>query len=239
MCQVKIAVIVAVAVLATAWATAPALAQEAPSVVEVAGTVKDDSGTAVENAIVQAVGTDVSCVLTDKEGRYKFYLVDQKGAFTLTVSREGYASKTSEPIQPQRKVRFDASLTRGAVQGISIEMTGFVSGVSISGKVTGMDPKKLAATKILIYVLTDKWYIHPFAENVKGRGYASIKEDGTWTIGTVNRGHNPFRLAMVLVAADFMPPVVVQPGENPDGSLRATIGRNLVAVQIINAPQGL
>lgn len=239
MFQVKTGLAVAVAVLVTVWASVPALAQEAPSIVEVAGTVTDDSGAAVENAVIEATGTDVSRVLTNKEGRYKFYLVDQKGAFTLTVSREGYVSKTSEPLQPQGKVRFDASLTRGAAQGISIEMTSFVSGVSISGRVTGMDPTNLATHKILIYVLTDRWYIHPFAENAEGRGYASINEDGTWTIGTVNRRNNPFRLAMVLVPADYVPPAAVQPGENSDESLQATIGRDLVAVQIINAPQGL
>ena len=52
--------------------------QDASSIVEISGRVTDASGKPVENAVVKAVGTDVSPVLTNVEGRYKFYLVGQQ-----------------------------------------------------------------------------------------------------------------------------------------------------------------
>ena len=40
------------------------------SIVAIQGRVTDDAGKAVLNAVVKAVGTDVSAVLTDADGRY-------------------------------------------------------------------------------------------------------------------------------------------------------------------------
>ena len=35
--------------------------------------------------------------------------------------------------------------------------------------------------KILVYVLTNEWYIHPWTTPEPGRGYATIDQDGELT----------------------------------------------------------
>lgn len=217
---------------------ATAVAEQATPVVEISGRVTDESGSAIGSAVVEAVGTDVSAVLTDAEGRYKFYLVGQEGAFTLRVSKEGYRIEPSRPITPRREVRFDAVLSRCA-PSVRVMMERFQSGVSISGRVIGLEAEDMGTHKVLVYVLTNQWYIHPFAENKDGTGYASIKKDGSWTIKTVNRRHNPFNVAMVVVPMDYVPPATVASGEDADQSLRARFGAELTAIQIIPAPDGL
>ena len=114
-----------------------------------------------------------------------------------------------------------------------------MSGVSISGKVTGLKPEDVDKYKVLIYVLTDKWYIHPYAEDRKGRGYAGIKADGRWTLPTVNRGHHPFKLAILVVPKDYVPATPISIGEDAEQSLKAKVGANLLASHIMKAPNGL
>lgn len=214
-------------------------AQDAASIVEISGRVTDSSGKPVENAVVEAVGTDVSPVLTNVKGTYKFYLVGQEDRFSLRVSKDGYVTDSSQPMAPERKLAFDKVLKRTVARDIRVTMDDFVSGVSISGRVTGLKPEDVDKYKILIYVLTDKWYIHPYAENVERRGYASVKGDGRWTLRSVNRGHNPFKLAILVVPKDVVPPTPITVAEDAEQSLRAKLGANLVASHIMKAPKGL
>ena len=214
-------------------------APSAPSIVEISGKVTDSSGAPLENAVVKAVGTDVSPVLTDARGMYKFYLVDQELAFILRVSKDGYMPKSSHPLTPKRTLTFDCVLKEEKISCVEVKMDRFESGVSISGAVEGLPPDKVGQYKVLVYVLTNQWYIHPFAETKEGRGYAGIKKDGTWSIKTVNRKDNPYKLAILVVPMDKVPPAVVPIGEDADASLNAKFGKDLAGSQILKAPSGL
>ena len=209
------------------------------SIVEISGRITDASQAAIPNAIIKAAGTDVSAVLTDAEGRYKFYLVGQTEPFTLSACKEGYETKVSTPVIPKRKVTFDTALEPAAPGQVEVTMERFVSGRSISGKVTGLASGPAGQYKVLVYVQTNQWYIHPYAQNKPGKGYAKVEPDGSWTIETVNRGHGPFKLAILVVRKDYIPPAVVAAGEDADESLKNRIGSDLVACGIQLAPEGL
>ena len=218
-----------------------AVAQDIPSIVEISGRVTDESsGRAIENATVKTLGSDVSAVLTNAEGKYKFYLVGQKEHFTLKICKTGYTARSSRPMDPNTargKIVFDAALEPDERHEIKLKKTDFISG-KLTGRVTGLEDNELCKNyKVLVYVLTNQWYIHPYAENKEGRGYAGIKPDGSWSIKTVNRENYPFRLAILVVPRNYVPPSVIQVGEDAEQSLRAQIGENLAASQIIPAPE--
>jgi hypothetical protein len=68
---------------------------------------------------------------------------------------------------------------------------------SIEGKVSNLsDPKNY---RVLVYVKTNHWYIHPFAGLGEGRSWAAIKEDGTWRISTEKRQYPANSVAALVV----------------------------------------
>lgn len=199
--------------------------------------VTDSQGKAIPNAVVRSEGTEVSPVITDTQGRYKFFLVGQKARFTLHVSKEGYNSEVSSPLTPSKAVSYDAVFKTG--DGITIIREKFITGTLMSGKIQGIPAGQSSQYKVLVYILTDKWWIHPYAENTERRGYANIKEDGSWEIQTVNRGHNPFKLALLVVSFSTTPPSSIVIEGEPEASLRAKFGSNLKGLLIIDNPEGL
>ncbi len=214
-------------------------AQQAGSVIEVAGTVMDSEDNPLENVVVKATPTDISPVLTDALGRYRFYIVGQQGVFTLSFEKPGFQERSSPPIPPRRRVTFDVVLNPTERPTVVVRMEEFVSGAYISGTVEGLNTEAIRQHKVLVYVLTDNWYSHPYAENAPGRGYAPIEDDGSWRIRTVNRHHNPHLLAMLVVPRTYVPPATITPDGEPQQSLRVKIGSNLVGSQIVEAPSGL
>lgn len=80
----------------------------------------------------------------------------------------------------------------------------------IKGKVEGLKPEDYANYKVIVYVKTDKWYIHPYERGGSGRSYADIREDGTWTIGTVKRESLSDYVAALLVRSDYKSPSKVE-----------------------------
>ncbi len=212
-------------------------AKDAPAITEISGVISDASGNPVENAALKAEGTDVSTVLTDSNGRYKFYLVGQKAKFTLRAFKDGYSIYASSPVTPSKIVKHDIILKRDASATVSMDK--FVAGSYITGSVLGLSPEEAVKHKVLVYVLTDKWYIHPYAENKARRGYAKIQSDGSWEIQTVNRGHSPFKIAIALVPKAFFPPAAIQLEGDADAALKDKFGRNLKALLVFNAPEGL
>ncbi len=239
MMTTRICALVVLLTLVVAGTFAPQLAaaEEQPAVVAVSGKVTDGSGRPIEGAIIAAIGTDVSPVISDRQGKYKFYLVGQEGRFTLRASKEGYGDAESAPLTPLAVVKFDPVMKQG--DAVSVEMEKFTTGVSIVGKVNGLSLDEVKRHKVLVYVLTNKWYIHPYAENTEGKGYASIANDGSWHIQTVNRRHNPFKLAMVVVAREFFPLAAIPVEDDPEQAIMAKFAAKLTAIKIVNAPKGL
>jgi hypothetical protein len=67
----------------------------------------------------------------------------------------------------------------------------------IKGKVSNIDsPEKY---KVLVYVHTDKWYVHPFAGQGEGKSWAGVKKDGSWSLQTVKREFTANKIVALIV----------------------------------------
>lgn len=70
----------------------------------------------------------------------------------------------------------------------------------VEGRVKGLQGS-LGAYKVVLYVHTDRWYIHPYAGQGEGDSWAAIKQDGTWQINTVKRRFSADKMAVLVVNA--------------------------------------
>jgi hypothetical protein len=77
---------------------------------------------------------------------------------------------------------------------------------SISGTVKGLLADDHIKYKVLVYVLTDQWYIHPYADQDEGLSWASITKGGSWRIPTVQRQFKASAIAALLVERSFVEP---------------------------------
>ncbi|HHT9126537.1 MAG TPA: hypothetical protein ACFYD6_12065 [Candidatus Brocadiia bacterium] len=93
--------------------------------------------------------------------------------------------------------------TAEATVGISIDK--IVENQYIQGRVFGMDASKYSQYKVIVYVLTDKWYIHPYAIGGEGKSYASIDSNGTWSIPTLKREFGAYKVAALIVEKNYKP----------------------------------
>ena len=91
-------------------------------------------------------------------------------------------------------------------QEVSVSIDGIVANDRIFGTVRGLQDH--ARFKIVVYVKTDRWYVHPYADAGEGKSWARISRDGGWTIGTVQREFPATAIAAIVVAADFREPSV-------------------------------
>lgn len=91
--------------------------------------------------------------------------------------------------------------------------------------------------KILVYVLTNEWYIHPWTTPEPGRGYATIDQDGLWRIPTVWRDHQARRLALILTKKEAPAPPRVRAAGNADRELLRRVDH--LAAAIMAAPPGI
>ncbi len=97
------------------------------------------------------------------------------------------------------------SQTKPSIAILQVESDDF-----IKGKVEGLKPEDYAKYKVIVYVKTNKWYIHPYDRGGPGKSYADIKQDGTWTIGTIKREFPADHVAALLVRGDYKPPSTVE-----------------------------
>ncbi|MFI5397241.1 MAG: hypothetical protein ACHQ9S_17010 [Candidatus Binatia bacterium] len=76
------------------------------------------------------------------------------------------------------------------------------------GSVTGLGPGEHVSFKVIVYVRTDRWRIHPFDRGGPGRSFAQIDEDGRWRIGTIG-SINSSNVVALLVDGTCNPPTEV------------------------------
>lgn len=196
--------------------------------------IKRDLILTILGAIIGAILSFVLTIIFSSEPT--IYITDHTGQIIL--------KKTAQNVDNEYQIRLDENdlafiLSHKTQSGsINIEMTEFKKNRYISGKIHGLAPSESSKYRILVYVLTDKWYIHPWAENIAGRGYANINSDGTWEIGTIWRGYQAYRLAFLLTEHGIYPPATVNVNDNnPDKSLLSKISTS--ASLIIEAPEGI
>jgi len=96
-----------------------------------------------------------------------------------------------KPAPPTRRVR--------------IVINEFLPGEHIRGEVKDLSASECTRYKILMYVRTDKWYIHPYASGGAGRSFASVDSSCAWSIQTVIRYPIPIEVAFLLVEIEYRP----------------------------------
>lgn len=79
---------------------------------------------------------------------------------------------------------------------------------SIKGTVTGLTVGGTAAYKVVVYVKTDRWYIHPYESGGEGKSWAAVMPDGTWKIPTVRREFPASKIAALLVEREAKVPAI-------------------------------
>jgi len=115
--------------------------------------------------------------------------------------------------------------TGTAIGVISIIIDKIESNEKIIGSVSGLNPNEYSSYKVIVYVHTDKWYIHPYAGQGEGLSWASIRGGGTWSIQTIKREFNADKVAALLVKRSYNGP---DKTENIHGiSNKASVIKNL------------
>ncbi|MBY0517865.1 MAG: hypothetical protein K2P81_13225 [Bacteriovoracaceae bacterium] len=77
----------------------------------------------------------------------------------------------------------------------------------ISGHIVGLPYEALEKFKVIFYVKTNRWYVHPFfqPENPQeGSAFAAINQDGTFKIQTIKRRVDASRLAVSVVPSPYV-----------------------------------
>ena len=91
-------------------------------------------------------------------------------------------------------------------QNAAITINQITVNQKISGTVRNLDPKEYANYKVIVYVHTDNWYIHPYAAQGEGLSWVSIGKDGKWQIKTVQREFRADKVAAILVKKNYPEP---------------------------------
>lgn len=198
------------------------------------GIIKDSITDSPVAGATISTNLDISPVQSNKKGKFKFIIMSSS-PIALQVNKERY--KVFEKlIIPQERLNLSIKLVPSETQA-KIIFLDFEKNSHISGRIDQLLPSEYNDYKILVYVLTDKWYIHPWAENLEGKGYAGIRNDGTWRINTVWRGYQAYRVAFLLTKRETHAPSIVNvTSDNPDQEL---VKINHIAKLIIEAPKGI
>ena len=63
-------------------------------------------------------------------------------------------------------------------QEIAISIDSIVANSQITGRVNNLAPTEYNNYKVVVYVHTDQWYIHPYAGQDEGKSWAPIQTNG-------------------------------------------------------------
>jgi hypothetical protein len=91
-------------------------------------------------------------------------------------------------------------------QEVAVTIDQITTNKSVSGFVRGIAPAECGKYKVIFYVHTDQWYIHPYAGQDEGKSWAAIKPNGTWQIKTVQREFKANKIAALVVDRQYPEP---------------------------------
>lgn len=97
-----------------------------------------------------------------------------------------------------------------AAPEVAVIISDITENTRIVGRISGVPAEKVDQYKVLVYVKTDKWYIHPYERGGEGLSFASINRDGSWQIETVKRRFPADLVAALVVHRDYTPPPTLE-----------------------------
>jgi len=101
-------------------------------------------------------------------------------------------------------------ITSLALGETSITIDQIEANERILGYVSGLNQSEYSNYKVVVYVHTDRWYIHPYAGQGEGLSWASLQENGTWSIQTVRRRFRADKVAALLVKRSYQEPNTIE-----------------------------
>ncbi len=210
-------------------------AQKERTATVISGTVRDKGGAPLDGAVIHVKGANLSDISTNAAGWFRFAVVDLKEEIPLRFSRAGYEDQAIALKPTETEAKLNIVLDKKTLE---VRMTEFESGRRIRGIVSGLAPGEQRELKVVVYVLTNKWYIHPEAVATTGAGFADIDPSGRWEIGSVWRGHQASKLAILVVTRAAWAPPTIEPGEmRPEDALRSRL--TPLALAVLEAPTGI
>lgn len=87
-----------------------------------------------------------------------------------------------------------------------IEIKEFIPNNYIRGEIIGPSISDCDKYKVIVYVKTEKWYIHPYERGGDGLSYAKVNKQCEWRINTIKRDFLVEKVAFFLVDKDYVPP---------------------------------
>lgn len=95
-------------------------------------------------------------------------------------------------------------------QNTSIMIDQITANDQITGYVIDLDEGTYKDYKVLVYLHTDQWYIHPYAGQGVGLSWATIEENGEWSIETVQRKFKADKMAVIVIDKDYPEPSKIE-----------------------------
>lgn len=114
-------------------------------------------------------------------------------------------------------------------QSVTVTIDQIVADEQISGYVHSLNPADYRKYKVIVFVHTDQWYIHPYAGQDEGLSWTTIKANGTWQIQTVQRQFRADKVAALLVSRNYPEPNKVE-------SLKRVPHKAIVIKELRNTP---
>lgn len=205
-------------------------------VTTVSGRVVDETGKPLQGVLIHVENADLGDSVTNQNGAFRFVVVGRREV-DLQFSLQGH-QPASRPLLLSGG-QAELGDIRLATSRPQIKKTGFQREQRITGEVLGLDPASYRSFKVVAYVLTNKWYIHPEAVNTPGLGFATLDGQGKWELQTVWRGYQATKLAFLLVPrGTWAPPTVELAGGRPETALLTQV-EGVAAWLVEDAPEGI
>jgi hypothetical protein len=124
---------------------------------------------------------------------------------------------------------------KGYAQRPEVTIDSITSNVQIEGTVRNLDAARIVTSCVVVYVHTDFWHIHPFANGGVGKSFARIGRDGSWSIPTEKRDFPADQVAALVIPS--CPDRPERPNNVPaQTSNVATINHIAIEVKSLSAP---
>jgi hypothetical protein len=118
------------------------------------------------------------------------------GLLALVISLPALASWKKETRQILKENKYACKSTEVVIDSI-------VKDDKITGHVKGLPQNAYKDFKMVFYVQTNRWYVHPFENSGEDQTYANLTENGTFSIGTVRRQVPSKQMVAVLVPKSY------------------------------------
>lgn len=91
-------------------------------------------------------------------------------------------------------------------KNVQVVVDSVIKNNSINGHVVGLPTEAYDKFKMVFYIKTNRWYIHPYAyttDQAEGYSYTNLRADGSFKIKTILRDVPAKKLAAVLVPKNY------------------------------------